>query len=300
MRKTFILLLSLAFLVSFFIVPSFAPLKKPLPPKAKLKKIVKKEKIEKRKEIIKEIKALPPAERREEAQLIKEIRDELVKLPPAERKDKLNAYRAEMTELDLRLDSAGEADRIIIKNRLQRLRLALVIINEMEVGPPSPMPAGPMGPPARPKPTMARKHWPANPQYGLAVGYLGSIPGAILEMRYFEPFDLPSTSLRVGVAYAKGEDSNKDIRQHALVVLDGIYRLNPPWTPGIRSYFGAGLNYDLYTTGQKMGTVGGEIFYGGEIGTGDGDLYLEIGYGMVRTGFSPSYKGLTTVLGYRY
>lgn len=105
----------------------------------------------------------------------------------------------------------------------------------------------------------------------------------------------------MGVAYAKGEDSNKDIRQHALVVLDGIYRLSPPWTPGVRSYFGAGLNYDVYTTGQKMGTVGGEIFYGAEGDAGDnGNLYFEVGYGMIRTGFSPSYKGLTAVVGYRY
>lgn len=105
-----------------------------------------------------------------------------------------------MTELDLRLDSAGEADRIIIKNRLQRLRLALVIISELDAGPLPLPPPGRMAPVPGPKPerAMARKHWPANPQYGLAAGYLGSIPGAILEMRYFEPFDLPSTSLQSG------------------------------------------------------------------------------------------------------
>ena len=97
----------------------------------------------------------------------------------------------------------------------------------------------------------------------------------------------------------QGEDSDKITRKHALLVIDGIYRLNPPATRGIRSYIGLGINYDVYTTGQKSGSFGGQAYYGMEGNFGPGQLFAEFGYGTIRTGFSPDYAGLGAVLGYR-
>ena len=101
------------------------------------------------------------------------------------------------------------------------------------------------------------------------------------------------------MGYARGNDKDGTLRKHALIVLDWIYRLNPPHTQGVKSYFGLGLNYDVYTTGKVGGSLGGQGFYGVEGEAGEGNLYAEVGYGAIRTGFSPAYVGLMAVLGYR-
>ena len=93
---------------------------------------------------------------------------------------------------------------------------------------------------------------------------------------------------------------HKVMRKHALVVLDGIYRLNPHWTRGIKSYVGLGLNYDVYTTGQKSGDLGYQAFYGVEGTMGFGQMFAEIGYGKIRTGFSPDYSGIGVLVGYKF
>ena len=133
-------------------------------------------------------------------------------------------------------------------------------------------------------------------QLGLAGGLLGGLPAVIGEVRFFEPFGLAATSLRLGAGYAAGNE-----RKHALVLAEGIYHFNPPGTPGINSYVGGGLNYDAYTTGRVSGSVGGEVYYGLEAGTlNSGQVYAEVGYGKIRTGFSPSSSGLSVVAGVRY
>jgi hypothetical protein len=137
-------------------------------------------------------------------------------------------------------------------------------------------------------------------QFGVAGGYIAGIPAIMGEIRYHNAFDLLRTSIRLGAAYAEGEDTAGTKRKHALVILDGIYRLTPPETRGMRSYVGLGLNYDAYTTGQKQGSFGGQAYYGVELGRGwGGQTYFEVGYGMIQTGFSPDYTGLNALVGFK-
>ena len=138
-------------------------------------------------------------------------------------------------------------------------------------------------------------------QIGLSGGYIGGIPAVAGEVRWLEPWGLSSTSLRLGAAYAVGADPNGVTRKHALVMVDGIYHLNPVNTPGVNPYLGAGVNYDAYTTGRVNGSIGGEIYLGMEAGTIDsGQIFLEAGYGKIRTGFSPSTSGLFVMTGFRF
>jgi len=153
-------------------------------------------------------------------------------------------------------------------------------------------------PKPRPKPMMAKHR---GPQFGISAGYIAGIPGIQAEVRYHNPFDLLRTSIRIGGAYAQGNDTNQTMRKHALIVLDWIYRLNPPHAQGIRSYFGLGLNYNAYTTGQVSGSSGYQAYYGVEGGSRrGGQTYFEVGYGSIRTGFSPDYTSVTALLGYKF
>jgi len=138
-------------------------------------------------------------------------------------------------------------------------------------------------------------------QIGIAGGYFGGIPAVVGEVRWFEPWGLSSTSLRLGAAYAQGNDPNSITRKHALVMVDGIYHLNPVNTPGVNPYLGAGVNYDAYTTGRVSGSIGGEVYFGLEAGTLDsGQVFLELGYGKIRTGFGPSTSGVNLTAGFRF
>jgi hypothetical protein len=250
---------------------------------------------------------MPPGQKR---QIENKIRNRIKKLSAAERKAAVKTLNAKLTRLKLRQKQVQLARRrAVIASEIWRIEKELELLRAMQAAPPpgpSLVPPGQLKPRPRltprpiPKP-IPRPRKPRSPQVGLSIGYVGGIPGALGELRFFEPLDLMATSLRLGAAYAQGEDSDKVMRKHALIVLDGIYRLTPHHTRGIRSYIGLGLNYDAYTTGQKSGALGGHAFYGVEGGRHwGGQLFFEIGYGTIRTGFSPDYTGLTALLGYKF
>jgi hypothetical protein len=77
------------------------------------------------------------------------------------------------------------------------------------------------------------------------------------------------------------------------------YNFPPDWFSGVENYLGFGLNYVVLTTGRVSGSAGGQVLYGVESEGFDGRLFGEIGYGIVRTGFSASQRGLTVMAGYR-
>jgi hypothetical protein len=68
---------------------------------------------------------------------------------------------------------------------------------------------------------------------------------------------------------------------------------------GVENYLGAGLNYTVLTTGRVMGDLGGQVFYGVDSNGFGGTLFCEVGLAMLRTGFSPSQRGVTLLFGYR-
>lgn len=254
---------------------------------------------------------VPPGQKKK----IERIKERVAKLSPKERKEAVKALNAKLVRLNKRYKVVKLARRrALIEADIWRIEKELELLRALETAlAPGRPPAGPPGlhmvPPGHlrplpkpiPKPRMRQPLKPRSPQVGLSAGYIGSIPGVLGEFRFSEPFDLVATSLRIGAAYAQGEDSDGTLRKHALIVLDGIYRLNPPHTPGLRSYFGLGFNYDAYTTGKKSGDLGGHAFYGVEGGRyWGGQMFFEIGYGVIRTGFSPNYTGLTALLGYKF
>ncbi len=171
-----------------------------------------------------------------------------------------------------------------------------VIIAPRVINRPLIIPAAPA--PVAPPPAAAPRK---GSQIGVSGGDFGGIPAGAGEVRWFEPWGLSSTSLRLGAAYALGADPNGITRKHAIVMIDGIYHLNPVNTPGVNPYLGGGFNYDAYTSGRLSGSYGGQVYFGLEAGAlSSGQIFLELGYGKIRTGFSPSTSGLMLTTGFRF
>ena len=253
-------------------------------------------------------------------EMIQKMEQRITKLSIQERKELNRVLKSKLQRLRQQIKFAKKARQAELKLDLLRVAkefeiLEIIGIKVAEALPATPQERLEFAPPPNAPMLLAPKA-PAREQavaerqarvkearqsvaYGIAGGYIANIPGVLLELRFFEPLELTATSLRIGAVYAQGEDSDKITRKHALLVIDGIYRLNPPATKGVRSYIGLGINYNIYTTGQKTGSLGGQAYYGMEGNFGAGQLFAEFGYGTIRTGFSPDYAGLSAVLGYR-
>lgn len=237
---------------------------------------------------------------------LKALKARFAALSPEERQDVTQKVQNRLKTINQRLATVKDPERRAKLQAEQKQRRAemvlLASLSESAGSPAAALPPPP--PPSRTQPEQALRPVPpppveAGPRLGLALGALAGITGTQADAQFSEPFGLVSASCRVGIAYAQGDDSAGTTRKHALVVLDGIYHFNPPQTQGLRSYFGLGLNFDAYTTGQKSGTLGGQAFYGVEGNAGGGSFYAQIGYTLIRTGFSPNQAGLTALVGYR-
>ena len=218
------------------------------------------------------------------------------KLEAQERQDHLINLRHKLGRLQQRVHSARRKERI--QGEIERVEVEIEILEGIIHEPPPPPIMERRGPiaPTRTMPRSKQKQRKnQGPQLDLSAGYLGGIPAALVGLRYSEPFDLVATSLRLSGAYAQ-----ETTRKYALVIVDGIYHLNPPQTKGVRSYVGLGANFVAYTSGQRTGTVCGHAYYGVEGGRFQGGkMFFELGYGSIRTGFSPSITGPTALLGVR-
>jgi hypothetical protein len=233
------------------------------------------------------------------------IKKRLQKLPPQERKAAIKALNIRLRNARKRIGlakmqnkaTAMEAEIWMLEKEVELLK----VMGTAAPAPPPP-PKQRLAPVKRPKAPIRPKQKVEKfrrKQFGISAGYIGGMLGVMAELRTHNPFEMLRTSCRFGIGYAQGEDTAGTMRKHALIVLDGIYRLNPPQTRGLRNYFGLGINYDVYTTGQVSGGLGGQVFFGMEGGRGR-QMFLEIGYGTIRTGFSPDYSGLTALVGYKF
>jgi hypothetical protein len=224
--------------------------------------------------------------------------------------------KKEMVRLEDKLQGAKEFKRIdFIKNMLRNHRERIASLQK-ELGPvqeivrpmpsrsPAVAPATPPGPP----PSFAERPRPSGtvsaPQleFGISGGMIAGITGAVGEVKFNNPFDLVATSLRIGVGYAQGTNKNSATFKSIPVSIDGIYRLNPPGAPGMKSYFGLGANYVAYNSSAAQGTLGGQVFFGLEGEAAQGKVYAEAGYGMLRNSTSDStnnFTGAGIVVGYR-
>ena len=181
------------------------------------------------------------------------------RLTPAQRKKSAILLKQKRIRLNQALDEAIDAkNRGLIEADLERVRIELGLVEAPAVIKPLPL-KPPLPPGKKPPPPKAQLR---GPRVAVSFGYLAGLIAAQGELRYFEPFGLTQITSQIGLAYAQGEDSNKVLRKHALIILGGAYNLNPPKTSGLRSYIGLAVNYDAYTTGKVQGTFGGEAYYG--------------------------------------
>lgn len=156
----------------------------------------------------------------------------------------------------------------------------------------------PLQVPAQPLPTYTEKTSLGGAVIGFSAGEFGGIPSAAAEIWFPDILDTAKLNLRTGVRYAQGADPDNVTRKNALVFLDGVWFLYDETR--VKAYLGGGLNCLAYTTGQKSGSAGAELYLGMETGSWhSGSFYAEAGYGAIRTGFSPSIKGLSLDIGYK-
>jgi hypothetical protein len=136
----------------------------------------------------------------------------------------------------------------------------------------------------------------------VSVGIHSGIGALLIDQKWSQPLGVKDSALKTGIAYALGKDQDRVERNNYLVYVDGIYML-PFIINGYgdnKPYLGGGLNYLVLTSGSKSGTVGGEAYLGIESHLQNWDKhYAEVGYSAIRTGFSPTYKGLYFTVGYR-
>lgn len=104
------------------------------------------------------------------------------------------------------------------------------------------------------------------------------------------------TSVRLASGLVQSQDPD---RRFIPLDLDLIFNFPPGLLTGVENYLGAGLNYVVLTTGRTQGAVGGEVFYGVQSEGFGGVVFGEMGYAILRTGFSPSQRGISVLFGYR-
>jgi hypothetical protein len=166
-----------------------------------------------------------------------------------------------------------------------------MIAPQMELLAVEPVVAKPLGPnhPKRVAPRL-----PGDIDIGLMAGLFAGLPALTGEIKFHKFLDIDAAVAKLGVRYAQGDDADKVLRKYALVFADGVVDLNAG--PGTILYAAGGVNYLAYTTGKKQGTLGGEAY----LGIREGGLYAEAGYGAIRTGFSPTSKGLILSVGFKH
>jgi hypothetical protein len=135
-------------------------------------------------------------------------------------------------------------------------------------------------------------------ELGATMGMFAAATGLFGELRFplNSTIGPAATGCRLAGGYVQSADAG---RKYVTVQGDGILNFPAGWLTGVDNYLGAGINYVVLTSGRVPGTIGGEIFYGVEGDGFGGKLFGELGYGVLRTGFSSSHKGTTVLFGYR-
>lgn len=133
---------------------------------------------------------------------------------------------------------------------------------------------------------------------GARLGLFGDTTGVLAEVDF--PARLIIGPATTAIRFSCGLTQNQEMtRRFVPVCFDLLLNFPAGYITGVENYIGAGLNYLALTTGRTQGTIGGEVFYGVESEGFGGDVFGEIGYSLMRTGFSNSEKGLTVMVGYK-
>jgi hypothetical protein len=83
-------------------------------------------------------------------------------------------------------------------------------------------------------------------------------------------------------------------RKFAPLQLDGILYLSDIY------YVGGGINYPVKVSDGLTPNWGAQVYIGANHYTGDGRLYADFGYSVLRIKDHPSFKGMHAMVGYRY
>jgi len=204
------------------------------------------------------------------------------------------------------------------KATIERLKVLKSQLQMEEMAPPPPPPARPAPAPA-PAPVAKKGNglfgWGNMVDVGGQVGLIAGVAGANIEARMADPLKvgqwmgLPASDLKIGAIYTQGDgkvNHNTQTVKVGTIYIDGVLNLPPAWMGGIDNYVGGGLNYVLTRSGNKSGTIGGEIYYGLQgdpLGLGTGVTFGELGMHIIRPGTdenpADSFKSVTLTVGWR-
>jgi len=135
-------------------------------------------------------------------------------------------------------------------------------------------------------------------QVGGNIGLFAGVMGGIGELRL--PLGKIVGPAKLALRFSGGLLQNDDMsKRYAPIMFDCLLNFPAGWFTGVENYLGIGGNYICRMTGGQAGTIGGQLCYGIESDGFGGKLYGELGWAILRTGFSPSQKGTTVLFGYR-
>ena len=235
---------------------------------------------------------------------IKKIRSEITRLNSLKLATSSKARIAKLVNLveghEARIQTMVEQLAQIERKRIQQQRAKEAVIEEPRAVPVEVVPAqaAPVAP--QPEETVAEEQ-PAkriNFEIGALAGIYSAGTGVLGEVRLALPhiWGPATTSLRFAGGLTQSENTD---RRYAPVLLDYILNFPAGWFSGVENYLGLGLNYVVMTTGRVAGSYGAQVSYGIESRGFGGMFFGELGYGVLRTGFTPAHRGLSAMVGYR-
>ena len=175
-----------------------------------------------------------------------------------------------------------------------------IAAKQVVIAPPPPPPPAPVAVPPPPAPAKVAAPAPAptgllgmgintSVELGLVAGMFGVSGNVMLAdpMGLGAMVGLPANAVmyKLGVGYAQGNDVNSNTWKAIPITVGGVINLPADMMGGLQTFVGGGVNYVVYRTGQKGGSVGGDIYVGaaGDLGLG-GKTYGELGYSILRSG----------------
>jgi hypothetical protein len=212
------------------------------------------------------------------------------------------AVRAYLKVIDAKIIKARNAKQTAKVKLLQGQKAAtLARWNKLQASmivPPPPPPPPPMAPMPKPVPMVA----PApTGLFGMglntdvSLGYIAGnsvmagradiILGDMLGLGPMVGLSEKAVNWKLGLGYAQGKDIN-DIEKKAItLIVDGVLNLPADLLGGVESYIGGGINYDVYGSEKKAGSIGVQAYAGiqGDLGLG-GKSFVEVGYSVIRSG----------------
>lgn len=130
---------------------------------------------------------------------------------------------------------------------------------------------------------------------GMFSGAMGINAGLIFPQR-FPKIGPSSSALRISGGYAQNLEEG---RKYLPIAVDEIFNFPAGWLTSEDNYVGAGINYTALTSGRKAGTFGWEMFYGIVSEGFGGDIFGELGYGVLRSGIGAQQEGICLLVGYK-